>query len=78
MEKVIFKVESTEKGVEAEVSGNYHKLVNALANALINEPEYVAILNDAIAVSFKELSRRNQDLIQQQKPKSKLIGLNDK
>ena len=73
MEKIIFKVEKTEGGIVADVQGNYHHLVNALANAIINEPEYVAILNDAVAVAFKELNRQTEELKAAAKPKSKII-----
>ena len=73
MEKVIFKVEATEKGVFTEVSGEYSKLVNSIANALISQPTYLAVLNDSISVAFKELSNRSKREQEQQKPKSKLI-----
>lgn len=68
MGSIIFKVEKTEKGIDVHIDGDYDLSVNMLANAFIIRPELAAMIGDSIAVSLKELSRRDLE-----RTKSKII-----
>lgn len=72
MEKVIFKIEKTEKGVDFEIKGDRKLVTNAIANVFINDLYALNVISDAQLVAFNELKRRDTE----KQPKSKIIGLN--
>ncbi len=69
MEKAIFKIEKTEKGIDFEIKGDRAAVINGIANVFINDEYALNVVSDAQLVAFKELKRRDQE----KQPKSKLI-----